>query len=388
MLIKLRNIFLALFIASVVSCEEKFQPELKPSAQNLIVVDGMISNLPGPYTVKLSLSSEVEDPHYIPLSGFYVLIEDNLGNHEQLQEISPGKYITSENGIQGIIGRKYKIEITATNGKQYTSDFEELLNPVGIDSIYTKVEYREEQNLPYDDAGYQFYVDTKMAENDSTFFLWDITATYKYKSDFIIRWIYDGELRPYTNSDTLRTCWLTKNIPGIYIYSTSHLAQPKLSGVPLHYVSTAVRDLSIRYSLLTSQFTISKHAYDFWGAIKEIHTETDGLYTRQPYQIRGNIFNPQNKDEPVLGYFLVAGEVQNRIFVNKPEAPVIMRYPVCVLTEADFMNFGDLFRTSPAEWPLYATYNAAGANAYPNQDCLDCRLRGGTIEKPDFWIDY
>jgi hypothetical protein len=89
-----------------------------------------------------------------------------------------------------------------------------------------------------------------------------------------------------------------------------------------------------------------------------------------------------------LGYFTVAGLAEKRIFVDRPEAPVQMRYPVCMLVEADYMNFGTIFLTLPSEWPQYATYDNNGGNAYPNQDCLDCQLRGGTIEKPDFWIDY
>jgi hypothetical protein len=65
-----------------------------------------------------------------------------------------------------------------------------------------------------------------------------------------------------------------------------------------------------------------------------------------------------------------------------------MRYPVCVLTEADYMNFGTIFLTQPWEWPQFATIDNNGVWAYPvNQECFDCRLKGGTIEKPDFWID-
>jgi len=145
--------------------------------------------------------------------------------------------------------------------------------------------------------------------------------------------------------------------------------------------------LSIRYSLLTSQYSISKNAYTFWTNVKEQNENLGDLYSKQPFQIRGNIYNVNNSSEPVLGYFTVAGISQKRIFVNKPGPPVVMRYGECKLVEQDYMNFAVLFLTSPAEWPEFATYDENGANAYPPQVCLDCREKGGTIEKPDFWID-
>jgi hypothetical protein len=321
------------------------------------------------------------------LSGCRVEILDDLGNVEVLTEPDAGVYKTSPDGIQGIIGREYKINITASNGKTYTSGFEKLPQPLVIDSVYAKIEYSKDDRFPVDVAGYRFYLDTKTATQDSTFLLWDLTATYKYMSDYIIRWIYDGELRPWTNSDSLRTCWLTKDILELFVYSTQHLSVPQLKNFPLHYVPVSERDLSIRYSLFVSQFTISKDAYVFWNAVKEQNANHDKLYSRQPYQLQGNIFNPQDPDENVLGYFLVAGEDQHRIFVNKPDSPIKMRYTICKLSFADYQNFGLLFLSLPREWPLYATFDNNGANAYPNQDCLDCRLRRGTIEKPEFWID-
>jgi len=369
------------------NCEERFTPNLDAGYKNLLVVEGSITNLPGPYTVKLSSSTLPNDNRYVPLSGYRVIISDNMGNAEVLTESDAGVYKTSPDGIQGIIGRGYKIDITATNGKTYASGFEKLPQPVVIDSVYTKIEYSKDDRFPTDVAGYRFYLDTKLAAKDSSYLLWDLTATYKYKSDYIIRWIYDGELRPWTNSDSLRTCYQTKDILELFVYSTQHLTVPKLKGFPLHYVPVSKRDLSIRYSLLTSQYTMSKEAYVYWNAVREQHATQDELYSRQPYQLQGNIFNAENPDENVLGYFLVAGEDEKRIFVDKPDPPIKMRYTVCKLSFADYQNFGLLFLSLPSEWPLYATFDNNGANAYPNQDCLDCRLRGGTIEKPEFWID-
>lgn len=391
-LMPFRRIILAVTIGIVAmlqtTCEDRFSPDLDPKYENLLVVEGNITNQPGPYTVKLSASTRPDNLEHVPLSGYKVIISDDAGNSEELTETEAGLYMTDSSGIQGVIGRQYKIDITATNGKTYTSDYQQLPAPVGIDSVYAKIEYISDDAFPVDVAGYQFYINTKSAASDTTYLLWRLKATYEYKSDFVIRFIYDGELRPWTAFDSLRTCWLTKNIPELFVYGTENLQGSKLEGFPLQYVPVTVRDLSIRYSLLTSQYTLNTGAYKFWSTIKDQHSDQDQLYTRQPYQVRGNVYNSQNPEEAVLGYFMVAGETRKRIFVNRPDPPVKMRYPVCNLVEADYMNFGTIFLTSPSEWPQFATIDNDGRYAYPvNQECLDCRLRGGTIEKPDFWID-
>ena len=370
------------------SCEDRYWPELDATYQNVIVVDGMITDSDPPYTVKLSLSSNVDDPQYIALSGFEVKIMDDLGNIEILSEQEAGTYITSSDGVQGVIGRSYQLILQSPDGKTYLSDFEKLNNPVGIDSVYPQLEYVVDPDYYYVIEGYQFYVDTETIADDSTYFFWSLTATYEYKSDLIIRWIYDGTLRPFTNYDSLRTCWKTDKVPEIFIYNTEKLSASNVTEFPLHYVSTQIRELSIRYSLYVEQFTISEAAYKFWHSVQEQNTETGQLYPKLPYQVRGNIHNQDDQDDLVLGYFMAAGIDTMRIFVDRPQPPVIMRYPVCQLSESEYMNFGTIFLTLESEWPVYATFDNDGHNALPdNQFCMNCILKGGTIVKPAFWVD-
>jgi len=154
----------------------------------------------------------------------------------------------------------------------------------------------------------------------------------------------------------------------------------------LHYVNTETRELSIRYSLLVKQYSLDKDAYLFWQTIKEQNSE-QGLYSKQPHQIRGNVKNLVNEEEPVLGYFLVCGISEKRIFVDPPPFPVLMRYFTCTLDQADFEAYGQMYMSDPVTWPIFAIETPGGFRAVPNQSCVDCRRRGGTIIKPDFWID-
>ena len=133
---------------------------------------------------------------------------------------------------------------------------------------------------------------------------------------------------------------------------------------------------------------MSIEAYEYFSQIQDVSTQEGVLYAQQPYQIKGNVRNVQNSDEALLGYFLVSGVTQKRIFVNRPPSDQVkFYYGICELNEADFEAYTYIRWTPSHTWPLYVTTDVNGRRALPDQDCIDCRKRGGTIVKPEFWED-
>jgi len=385
---KLLVFLMSIPIIFFVSCEEPYWPDLGDKYQNLLVVEGMITNDPGPYLIQLTMTTSVENPIYKPLEGCEVLINDDFGNSEALSEVEPGFYQTAIDGIQGIVGRKYQLTIETREGKNYQSEFEELKNPVAIDSVFVELEYRENPAFPFDIPGYQFYLNTDLATDDSTYFLWELERTFEYHADFRVYLWYDGELHLFPNTDSIQKCWNTGVVKKIFTESTVGLYEPVLSHYPLHYVFFDNREFSVRYSLLVNQFTISENAQNFWKDVNEQNTSGGELYTKMPFQVRGNVNNIYDPNEPVLGYFHAAGIDTKRVFINRPEHPVKMYYPVCELTLPDYEEYGLMLRfPDPREWPQYVTMNSNFSRAVPVQECVDCRENDGTIEKPDFWVD-
>lgn len=375
------GILLLLFLTA---CVDDYWPKLD-KFENLLVVDGMITNAPGPYVVKLSLSSEIRSSVSNPVSQATVVIREKIGISEKLTEIENGVYSTAINGIRGIPGHKYRIEIETEDGKTYQSSYDLLQEPVLVDNVYAEIETRPGGGLPHDRSGFQFYVDSKPAGSDTSYLMWLLEATYEYKADLKVRFVFDGTLHEYTGLDSLETCWRTYRVPKIFTAQTAGLAQNKIVKFPLHYVDTETRELYIRYSVLADQFTLGKKAWNYWNNIRRQNEEQGGLYSQQPYQIRGNVFNPSDPEEMVLGRFTVAGISQQRLFVDKPNLPFWFSF--CEVTEPDIENFGTIFTYPPQTWPVYATTTAGGVPALPNQDCMDCRKRGGTTRRPDFWTD-
>jgi hypothetical protein len=382
------TLFLLALAAS--SCVEEYWPEIGLKYENALVVDGMITDEPGPYTIRLSRSSAVSNPEFLPMINCEVTILDNLGNSETLFETTDGVYMTHPDGIRGEPGRSYRLMIRLPNEKLYMSDFEPLTSSTGIDSIYHKVEYREVIDDDHPEVGLQFYLDTDMAEQDTNFYLWRLESSFKYKANHLARFIFDGEMERFHPYDSLLTCWWTGSARQIFTYSTESLNQPVIKGFPLNFVNTETKALSIRYSLHVNQLSITRKAYNFYHSLEDLDSESGSLFAKQPYQVRGNVYSTDDEDEPVLGYFIVAGSSKKRIFVDRPFGLEFYYRRECNLITQELYT---LLWSMVSSWPIIltavATENGFQAAYVADPGCIDCReeYEGARLTPPDFWIE-
>ena len=121
------------------SCQDVITLDLNNGISTL-VVNGSVSSADGPYTIKLSQSSNYFDPNvFVPEKGASVVISDNSGQSETLKEVSPGVYVTAH--LKGIPNRTYILSITTLERKTYTAS--SYLPPVvPIDSLHFEVRKR------------------------------------------------------------------------------------------------------------------------------------------------------------------------------------------------------------------------------------------------------
>jgi len=405
----LKNIRLLIVLGIIFlmnSCVEKYWPEINTNSDRFIVVDGKISNLPGPYTVKLSYSSSTIDSLFIPISSAKVTIDDDLGNIEELREEKPGYYKSRAGGIQGIIGRSYKIKIRLDNGETYESEFEQILSPIEVEDLLVQEEWQYAQNVLEDDhEGLKFYVKTRGALTTNAYFLWEIEETYEYHSAEPIFYFYDGSnssegpennfgLQNVTDMYSLYYCWKTEPLSENFSHSIENLNIQETHKIPLHFIPYGDKRLRFGYNILLKQYIVSEKAYTFLNELEKQNENQGGLFTSQPFQIRGNIFNTNNTSEPVLGYFMVAsGSYGPRIQVKAPWRSY--EKPICNAHSSSSTINHILTNSTAEDWPIYFTYfpheNPLKPDeffmifSYVTQSCLDCTKLGGTTNKPDFW---
>lgn len=120
------------FLLLFMSCKEKIEVPLKENV-NQLVIEGEVSDQPGPYFVKISRSNSFSSStSFVPHTPQYVIISDNEGNIDSLVKYADGIYKTSS--LQGKVGNTYYLTVK-DNDKTYTAQSKLNACPE-IDSFY------------------------------------------------------------------------------------------------------------------------------------------------------------------------------------------------------------------------------------------------------------
>jgi hypothetical protein len=112
-------------------CQKVINVDLNEAAPQM-VIEGLINDAPGPYTVTISKSgSYFNQPVLEVVSGAQVIINDNSGTNDTLKELISGVYFT--NKTRGIPGRTYMLKVTSGD-KEYDGS-STMCSHVNIDSL-------------------------------------------------------------------------------------------------------------------------------------------------------------------------------------------------------------------------------------------------------------
>lgn len=292
-----------------------------------LVVDGLITNAPGPYVVKLKRTSDynITSEYIEEVAGAIVFLSDDAGNSETLTEgHMPGVYYTDPDGIRGVPGRYYKIEILTPDGLHYESDYD-LLNAVPeIDTIY----YERQQHQELDDynnartfEGFQIYIDTRDPENSSNYYMWSWGGTHEVHTqpwDYVFR-------RAPAPKDCCATCWVTDLPSQINILDDRLFAGNPMNKMPVVFVrikdSDRARLFRGKYYVEVKQLSLSQEAHRYWSSIEEQISSSGSIFEPPPAAIMGNIENVNDPEDLVFGYFGASAISTKSIFIQASEAP-------------------------------------------------------------------
>ena len=382
-----------------IQCVEPFSPELDPEdSENLLVVEGMVTDQPGPFRIRLTFSVPVYDKwdlvaDYMPVEGAEVEIIDIWGNTFIQFDTGLGWYETKEKELQGIPGRTYQLAITTTERLQYESTPQLLRSVPSIDSVYWE-EFRVtkfDQQVTYEQNWLRILADTRAPGNENAYFKWELEETWEFRMPKRVL-VNHGNIEhsPPPSWETLEVeeekvhCWVTEYSQSVLVKSTSDTPSNEIRGFVLQTIGPPDDKLNIRYSVLVKQYTLDREMYGFFKQIRESNEETGGIYERTPAQITGNIYCCE-EGKQALGYFIASAIQTKRIFINNTEHSVIGGsgpYDYCGWT--DFVPPYPFSET--VKRYFYGTDNNGTEVTSSEEYCTDCRIRG-TGEIPDFWDD-
>jgi hypothetical protein len=382
-----------LFLLGLSACLEPFNPDIPDNQQSFLVVDGIITDNPGPYTVKIWEASSFNDDNQ-PVSGVQVSIEEQDGPTENLTESSTGVYQTTS--LQGLVGKSYRLNLNYL-GQQYQSTWETIYASPEIDSVYYQFETRGTTEQDIDENGIQFFVDNQGGDEAVRHFRYEWDETWQLGVNWRSGNAYIGNDMVEPTQNPVYRCWTSSTSTTINLATTVGLTENVLSAHPLDFISSDGERFTERYSILIKQYALSETEYDFWKNLRESNQELGTLFDKQPANISGNISS--NTGEKALGYFSASGVKEVRLYLDAVELPLwLSSRPPC--SGLDSLLKADYIPASEYEVDLVNRLNAGEffiAFVYaPNSgvpigsvitppSCSDCTAKGGDLNKPEFW---
>ncbi len=285
------------------SCVTPFEADFKDQP-NAVVVQGFISNEPGPYVIQLVRPANYSFAGYsVGIKNAKVFITDDTGLREDLVETTnSGQYKTKS--LQGVIGRSYVVHFEV-DGKTYESRAEKILDVQPIERIY------EEPYNGIDPAtnrsrqmGWKIFIDSQDPAESGNYYRWN---ALHYKRASTCGSINDRFGTPLYRVECCGNCWDIVRCTGVGCINIANDALINGKKIVREEVATVPIECRDKYYLEVEQQAISRDAYVFWKTIRQLLQNTGGVFDVAPSAIPGNITCLEEPDEQVLGFFSAVG---------------------------------------------------------------------------------
>ncbi|MGZ3845223.1 MAG: DUF4249 domain-containing protein [Flavisolibacter sp.] len=362
------------------SCRQSYEPPEIKAPNRYLVVDGVINTKPdSKTTLQLSRTKNIIDTFLVsPETGAQAMIEAASGSIYALNEQAPGFY--SVDHLSLAPAGTYRIRIRTSDGSEYLSDMVTPKQTPAIDSLSWK-----------QDGDLTIYVSAHDPSGKARYYRWDYTETWQYHAFLETNYglgVANGHIYYLDQATQIYNCWSTQNSTDIIMSNSVRLSDDVIDHFPVAVIPQYSPKPDIRYSTLVRQYALTEDAYKYWDILRKNSQAMGTLFDAQPGQLEGNLHNLSHPSEPVLGYVSACNVEEKRLFIahlelfnwtspvpphacqegaisQVPNNPFIWNYPDT--------SFSPWYFLSPAGIKIAKT------------DCLDCRRRGGTNQKPSFW---
>ncbi|GAA5222012.1 DUF4249 domain-containing protein [Membranihabitans marinus] len=273
----LKNLILGFLLAySLTGCRDVIVLDLSDVPPRL-VIEGVITDEPGPYYVKLSHSVKYYDDNTFPsLSNAVVTISDDAGNMEVLSEESPGIYATSD--LQGVRGRTYRLDVEV-DGEKYSAESTLPEQQIPLDSIV--VEFKEESF--FEDEGYYFTIYFNDPENVKNYYRLLVSVNGE-------NFIFNTDDEDESNWEEDDNLWLADDK-----FTDGNLQEIELP-----------HNLNLGDSLDLKMLQVDRSSYDYFRTLKDV-LDGQGVAPANPLS---------NFEDAALGYFGAFSVTKNSVVVK------------------------------------------------------------------------
>ena len=357
------------------NCIYEFTPR-SGKLENLLVIYGMVTNENGPHEITILKTKKINSTVNETVSGAKVSIFDDNGNTVPLTEDSLGNYYTPET-FAGQIGTKYKLNIELQEGKKYESDYAELLDVPDISELEADTITKPATGTSPEASGYQFYISTKPGTSEQKYYKWDVFEDWEFRLPYRVFSYWDGTVLYQIDPPIPYICYTRTQFNDIYISDTRNFQTNYITHFPLNFTPGSTK-FQYKYGIYVRQYALSEFSYKYWHSAME-NNLPDPLYSKQAYQLIGNIKCISNPNETVFGIFEASAVKSKGITAYLPALEGDYGcHGVVALTGVFPQNLVGL----PPCWIAVVGLNLVFLTI---KECVFCKYQGGTGIRPDYF---
>ena len=387
MMSKAIYILLVIMALTITTCTTPLVIPTTLFNSNFLVVEGIINPGSDSTIIHLSRSVVVSAKTVVnPETKATITVETPTTTVATLTEIVKGTYASK--GLNLDITKQYRLRIITSNSKTYLSDLAAPKITPPIDSVGFNIT----------NTGLQVYVDAHDATNSTHYYRYDYRENWQFHAFYQTGYISDGtKLNIRTPAQDIYNCFGSDTTSSTILYSTAALSQDLVYQFPVSIIPSSSEKIEQKYSILVQQVALSKDEYIFWTNLKKNTEQLGSIFDALPSTIAGNIHNPNDPTEPVIGYVSVATVQKKRIYITRGQLPKdwspadpygCVPIDTAYYIPPPYLLHPFLVNPSVIALPVqgYAVAPLSDGNgylfAYPL--CTDCTLRG-TKTQPIFW---
>ncbi len=296
--------FIVAMVILLAGCKEVYYPEID-QIPNTIAVEGLITDQPGPYRIRLSYSSYFYDIDFTGrVRDARVVVYDDQGGYFEFTEVSPGVY-QSPAQMRGEVGKTYTLEFETPDGLLYQSYPQTILPAYEPAELFAAETVRTQTSVSVTGG----LVITEVEGVEGTLGVHPSTgnpANVRFRSDVKVLYTTESEWdRFYCWKEVFRfegpdniNLPVTGNQPG----DVSNNAVAFLPSGSDYYFMQQGEEIS-KILVRVSLFSINDDAYNFYLDVNKQLKSDGSLFAPIPSQISGNIFCVTDPDKIVVGLF-------------------------------------------------------------------------------------
>ncbi|HZY79647.1 MAG TPA: DUF4249 family protein [Cyclobacteriaceae bacterium] len=355
------------------ACVEPIAFEVPPP-QDIIVLDGSINDMPGPYQLKIFRGRSVQHDttYHFPVQRATVTLHEDTGAEEAMLEGNPGEYST-RGIIQGKVGRSYHVTVQLPDGQILTSEPETILPPGEISAVRHEFEARTLHEAFGDVASdvFNIYIDSRgnAESKESSFVRWRLRGVYTVKtrpelhvtflqvSAYMTPWPCSGfVVEPALGGGKLVQvapclccdCWVRIFESTTRLSDTELVVDGEFRNVKVGEVPINRETFHDKFLAEVEQMPLSKTAYDYFKLIREQKEAPSNLFQPPMGRLRGNV-NAQDPNYPVIGLFWATSITRSSIYLTKDDVPYELP-AMDLIAEPCNVYFANSTTTKPGQW--------------------------------------